>query len=42
MIDLGIYEGDKVIVQKTKTAKNGDIVVAFIPETFFAFRRYLF
>lgn len=30
MIDLGIYEGDKVIVQKTNTAKNGDIVVAFI------------
>ncbi len=30
MIDLGIYEGDKVIVQKTNSAKNGDIVVAFI------------
>ncbi len=30
MIDLGIYEGDKVVVQKTNTAKNGDIVVAFI------------
>ncbi len=30
MIDLGIYEGDKVIIQKTNTAKNGDIVVAFI------------
>ncbi len=30
MIDLGIFEGDKVIIQKTNTAKNGDIVVAFI------------
>ncbi len=30
MIDLGIYEGDKVIVQKTNTAKDGDIVIAFI------------
>ena len=30
MIDLGIYEGDKVIVKKSSTAKNGDIVVAFI------------
>ncbi len=30
MIDLGIYEGDKVVVQKSSTARNGDIVVAFI------------
>ncbi len=30
MIDLGIYEGDKVIVQKTNSAKDGDIVIAFI------------
>ncbi len=30
MIDLGIYEGDKVIVKKTNTAKNGDIVIAYI------------
>lgn len=30
MIDLGIFEGDKVIVQKTNTAKNGDVVVAYI------------
>lgn len=30
MIDLGIYEGDKVIVQKANTAKDGDIVIAFI------------
>lgn len=30
MINLGIYEGDKVIVKKTNTAKDGDIVIAFI------------
>ena len=30
MINLGIYEGDKVIVKKTNTARDGDIVIAFI------------
>ena len=30
MIELGIYEGDKVIVKKTNIAKDGDIVIAFI------------
>ncbi len=30
MIDLGIFEGDKVIIQKTNTAKDGDIVIAYI------------
>ena len=30
MIELGIYEGDKVVVQKTSIAKDGDIVIAFI------------
>ena len=30
MIELGIFEGDKVIVQKTNSANNGDIVVAYI------------
>lgn len=30
MIDLGIFEGDKVVVKKTNIAKNGDIVIAFI------------
>lgn len=30
MIDLGIFEGDKVIVQKTNTARDGDIVIAYI------------
>ena len=32
MIELGIYEGDKVIVQKTNTAKDGDIVIAYIDD----------
>ena len=30
MINIGIYEGDKVIVKKTNTAKDGDVVIAFI------------
>ena len=30
MIDLGIFDGDKVIIRKTNTANNGDIVIAFI------------
>ncbi len=30
MIELGIFEGDKVIVKKTNTAKDGDIVIAYI------------
>ncbi len=30
MIELGIYEGDNVVVQKTNTAKDGDIVIAYI------------
>ena len=30
MINLGIYEGDKVIVKKSNTARDGDIVIAFI------------
>ncbi len=30
MINLGIYEGDKVIIKKSNTATNGDIVVAYI------------
>ena len=28
MINAGIYDGDIVIVQKQKVARNGDIVVA--------------
>ena len=30
MIDLGIFDGDKVIIKKTDVAKNGDVVIAFI------------
>lgn len=33
MINIGIYEGDKVIVQQTPTARNGDIVVALIDDS---------
>lgn len=30
MIDLGIFEGDKVIVRKTNSARDGEIVIAYI------------
>ena len=30
MVDLGIYDGDQVIIKKTNTARNGDIVIAYI------------
>ena len=30
MVDLGIFEGDKVIVQKQSDARDGDVVVAFV------------
>ena len=30
MIELGIYEGDKVIVKKTNSARDGEIVIAYI------------
>ncbi len=32
MINVGIYDGDYVIVQKQSTARNGDIVVAMTEE----------
>lgn len=32
MINAGIFDGDKIIVQQMETAKNGDIVVALIEE----------
>lgn len=32
MINKGIYDGDIVIVQKQRVARNGDIVVAMTPE----------
>lgn len=30
MVNAGIFDGDKVIIKKTHTAKNGEIVLAFI------------
>lgn len=33
MINVGIYDGDKIIVQQTSTARNGDIVVALIDDS---------
>lgn len=32
MIDLGIFEGDKVIVKKTNIARDGEIVIAYIDD----------
>ena len=32
MIELGIFEGDKVIVKKTNTARDGEIVIAYIDD----------
>ena len=32
MINAGIFDGDKIIVKQTETAKNGDIVVALVEE----------
>ena len=32
MINVGIYDGDIIIVQKQKVARNGEIVVALIGE----------
>lgn len=33
MINVGIYDGDKVIVRQSPTAKNGDIVVALVEDS---------
>ncbi len=33
MIDAGIYSGDQVVVEQTKVAENGDIVVALIDDS---------
>lgn len=30
MVELGIFEGDKVIIKKTPEAKDGDVVLAFV------------
>lgn len=33
MIDIGMYDGDKIIVRKQETADNGDIVVALVDDS---------
>lgn len=33
MINAGIYDGDKVIVENTDTAENGEIVVALVDDS---------
>ena len=33
MINAGIYDGDKIVVQKQSTADNGDMVVAMIDDS---------
>jgi repressor LexA len=40
MIDEGIHEGDTVIIQKTETAENGDIVVALVEENEVTLKRF--
>jgi len=32
MIEIGIFDGDLVIVEKTSTASNGEIVVALVED----------
>lgn len=33
MINVGIYDGDQILVQKQNTARNGEIVVALIDDS---------
>ena len=33
MVNVGMYEGDKIIVQQQSTARNGDIVVALVEDS---------
>jgi len=33
MINIGIYDGDQILVQKQNTADNGDVVVALIDDS---------
>lgn len=33
MINVGIFNGDKILVNKTETANNGDIVVAMVDDS---------
>lgn len=33
MVNIGIYEGDNIIVKKQNTARNGDVVVALVDDS---------
>ena len=33
MVNMGIYDGDYLIVEKTGTAKNGEVVVALVDDS---------
>ena len=40
MINVGIYDGDIVIVEREKTANNGEIVVAMTDENEVTLKRF--
>ncbi|HVZ67707.1 MAG TPA: transcriptional repressor LexA [Patescibacteria group bacterium] len=40
MIEDGILDGDTVIIEKTETAKNGDIVVALVDDSLATLKRF--
>jgi repressor LexA len=40
MIDAGILDGDTVIIRKTETADNGDIVVALVDENVVTLKKF--
>ena len=33
MINIGMFDGDKIVVKKQETADNGDIVVALVDDS---------
>ena len=33
MINMGIYEGDNIIIRKTNAANNGDVIVALVDDS---------
>ena len=33
MINIGIFDGDLILVQKQKTCQNGDVVVALVEDS---------
>ena len=40
MINIGIYDGDIVIVKRSRTANNGEIVVAMTDENEVTLKRF--